>query len=337
MNITFLIGNGFDLNIGLKTRYQDFYDYLKSSGTLSDINDKMKDLNNNSEIDLSTAMWSDLELGLGKFTNFFDFNHSDYVDFVEKIIYALASYIENEQNKIKWDTGEVNTCMRKSIYTFYNYLSKRDKAIISNIISGKDCTYRFISYNYSLIINKCIKIAYDNRNRSDGMLYMPVNIHGTTNIDMFLGVDNESQISNKIMLDNPYIRNLLIKPEASFNTGKQIYEECISLIDSSNIICLYGLSIGETDTTWWKQICKWLTNEKNYLVIFAYKDSIKNLIPASRLELEESCRRQFLSYSDLPKEKQDIISKRIILSINSEMFKMKLANDKSVTKELTTV
>ncbi len=27
MNITFLIGNGFDLNLGLKTRYTDFYKY----------------------------------------------------------------------------------------------------------------------------------------------------------------------------------------------------------------------------------------------------------------------------------------------------------------------
>lgn len=27
MNITFLIGNGFDINLGLKTRYVDFYDF----------------------------------------------------------------------------------------------------------------------------------------------------------------------------------------------------------------------------------------------------------------------------------------------------------------------
>ena len=27
MNITFLIGNGFDINLGLKTRYTNFYPY----------------------------------------------------------------------------------------------------------------------------------------------------------------------------------------------------------------------------------------------------------------------------------------------------------------------
>jgi hypothetical protein len=29
-NITFILGNGFDLNLGLKTRYTDFYpEYIK--------------------------------------------------------------------------------------------------------------------------------------------------------------------------------------------------------------------------------------------------------------------------------------------------------------------
>ena len=29
MNVTFFIGNGFDINIGLKTKYSDFYPYFK--------------------------------------------------------------------------------------------------------------------------------------------------------------------------------------------------------------------------------------------------------------------------------------------------------------------
>ena len=28
MNVTFLIGNGFDINLGLDTRYSDFYPYF---------------------------------------------------------------------------------------------------------------------------------------------------------------------------------------------------------------------------------------------------------------------------------------------------------------------
>ena len=30
MNIVYIIGNGFDLNLDMKTRYTDFYEYYKS-------------------------------------------------------------------------------------------------------------------------------------------------------------------------------------------------------------------------------------------------------------------------------------------------------------------
>lgn len=61
MNITFLIGNGFDINIGLKTRYQNFYDYLKDSGNMKKLT---SELNEKSNVDFDKVMWSDLELGL---------------------------------------------------------------------------------------------------------------------------------------------------------------------------------------------------------------------------------------------------------------------------------
>ena len=35
MEIAYLIGNGFDLNLGLKTRYDDFYDYYIDNHTTS--------------------------------------------------------------------------------------------------------------------------------------------------------------------------------------------------------------------------------------------------------------------------------------------------------------
>ena len=36
MNITYIIGNGFDVNLGLKTRYQDFYDYYQNQPSPSE-------------------------------------------------------------------------------------------------------------------------------------------------------------------------------------------------------------------------------------------------------------------------------------------------------------
>ena len=43
MNVTYIIGNGFDLNLGLKTSYKDFYAcYIEQYPSIHD-EDKVKD------------------------------------------------------------------------------------------------------------------------------------------------------------------------------------------------------------------------------------------------------------------------------------------------------
>lgn len=56
MRITFMIGNGFDKNVGLNTGYDDFYKSLPEN-TLYGIFKSIK---------TDTALWSDMEEGLGK-------------------------------------------------------------------------------------------------------------------------------------------------------------------------------------------------------------------------------------------------------------------------------
>ncbi len=72
MNITFLIGNGFDLNLGLKTSYQDFLDYyLKNTNNDTEIIKYFKNIiKEEQENDIDT--WADAEIFLGKITEKFD-------------------------------------------------------------------------------------------------------------------------------------------------------------------------------------------------------------------------------------------------------------------------
>lgn len=58
MNIVFLIGNGFDLNLGLNTRYSDFYEYYKNQRAKDErpyIRSFLNDLASNED-------WSDFDL-----------------------------------------------------------------------------------------------------------------------------------------------------------------------------------------------------------------------------------------------------------------------------------
>jgi abortive infection AbiH-like protein len=63
MNVLFFIGNGFDLNLGLKTSYADFYKYYTKIISKSSAVNRLKN-----EISGDLKDWSDLELSLGKYT-----------------------------------------------------------------------------------------------------------------------------------------------------------------------------------------------------------------------------------------------------------------------------
>ena len=85
MNITFLIGNGFDLNLKLNTRYSDFYKYY--------IENAPKDLLSKS-IKEDYKMWSDLEVGLGEFLKDIDENQiEEFLDSKSMLERMLSEYL----------------------------------------------------------------------------------------------------------------------------------------------------------------------------------------------------------------------------------------------------
>ena len=57
--ITFFVGNGFDINAGLDKKYSDFYQYYFSQYPEDMLAKSIKE---------DYDFWSDLEIGLGKYT-----------------------------------------------------------------------------------------------------------------------------------------------------------------------------------------------------------------------------------------------------------------------------
>lgn len=74
MNITYLIGNGFDLNLGLETKYTDFIKVYKNQ-VMSD--KKIEDFR--WRVAANLALWSNAELAFGKCTKDF-INVSEFCD-----------------------------------------------------------------------------------------------------------------------------------------------------------------------------------------------------------------------------------------------------------------
>ena len=90
--VTLFLGNGFDLNLGLKTSYKDFIDCYINECTSSNSNvSKMKGLLSKNDME-----WGNLELLLGKFTKDYDNAESFYeafCDMGEQLLLYLCLFL----------------------------------------------------------------------------------------------------------------------------------------------------------------------------------------------------------------------------------------------------
>ena len=122
MNITFIIGNGFDIGLGLKTSYSDF---ISEYADLSQPHDphaleyKLKD-----QINKNRLSWADAEVAFAKLS--FDsilkgckkFDES-FLDLLSRFQNAIVKYLESEENRFAFT--KVNDDLK------YKFVHKSEK------------------------------------------------------------------------------------------------------------------------------------------------------------------------------------------------------------------
>jgi len=336
-NITFLIGNGFDLNLGLKTKYSDVTKkYIEKFKKTTDIN--IQEFINVLQNDYET--WANFEVAMGKHTK--DFNKSNINNFIHRVetyIDVLKEEFEYEESRIddKKHKEDIVEMFRVSLIEFHNCLFPVDRDMISNIVSPsgnkKVFQYNFITFNYTNVLEKCTKIInsekndFFNKTHSNRLGHI-VHIHGTLLEDLILGVDNTNQIANKRLINNEKLQ-WMIKPNQNKSLGRTSTDQARKLIDTSLLICVFGMSLGVTDKTWWEYIFNWLkSNKSKHLIIFKYNEIDKS---ATRKRMEEitKVKNTFFSVLDSVQDQEwKEVEDRIHISLNNEnMFNVKLTND----------
>lgn len=329
MNITFLIGNGFDLNLGLNTRYTDFYQYY--------INHDPKDLLSKS-IKKDYEMWSDLEVGLGEFLKNIDESQIDeFLDSKSTLERMLSEHLtsENDRVHIKDEKALVEE-FRKKILNFFSDFNTVDKEHYHQIIGSVrgEINYCFITFNYTSILDTIILAAqksskFFGNHIAGGIGYnnfvmLPHHIHGKLNEDLILGLDNEDQIINEKLKSNPKLTNYIIKSNVNTALGERKIEKAKEIINKSKYVCLFGLSIGDTDRMWWSYIIDWLKRDKNNrLVLFVNKNTNVQLSGQEKIRFRDSNREMMLkrSYSDISGTSSSVWN-RIIIIPNSKIFNL---------------
>ena len=120
--------------------------------------------------------------------------------------------------------------------------------------------------------------------------------------------------------------------------GTLVDEEATSIINQSKIICIYGMSLGETDKKWWKLIGQWIRRLEHYLIIYYYDNNISSaeLTLQQRFDIEDQVRERFLELAEIKTEDQASIVEKLLVCINANLFNMnlvELTNKKSARNE----
>lgn len=330
MNIVYLIGNGFDINIGLKTRYKDFYDYYLSLDPISD-NEQVKKLKSHLKEKLSTEdkYWSDLEIALGNYTTNFsnlDELEAAYNDLNDKFREFILA-IDNE----KLDISKFNIeKLKKSIAHPENCFCRAEKDLLLNFYGnwgGSDCDVKIISFNYTSTLEQLLN--YQNSSINIGVwphhsgckirLSKIIHIHGKSDIPL-IGLNDKSQIANTDLRDVVEIQEYLLKPLLNKMQGHRIDSDTLQYIKNADIICVYGLSLGRTDSMWWDAIAQTLRSKEAKLLYYAYDDEI----PPYRVQwinrMKRHWKETFLNSTKLTEEEKKRIFDKIFVVNRPTVF-----------------
>lgn len=319
MSITYLIGNGFDISAGLNTRYSDFYNYMINKCKMGEIgnNNILENIRNNCHL------WSNLELRLGEYTEYIADDNVKLDEFFEEkfeIDTMLMKYLRLEQERIDWENNnsiqKVRSDFSKYFYNFYDLFTPAEKEKILKIINNSKSVYKVISFNYTNVIEKCIKLI------SNGIEL--VYLHGSLEKDnAILGVNDVEQIKNDFFKNSEDMLISMNKLEINNDIGEFTVSKAKNILKNSDIVCIYGMSIGDTDKYWWQEIVK---NIKDGLIqmviIFSYVPdlNINNRVQYRRKR--EEIQNQLLRHSLDDKELIEEFRSSIKVICNSDMFKM---------------
>lgn len=327
MNITFLIGNGFDLNLGLKTKYTDFLKEYKP--ILQEDTDCIKYFKNN--ILKDEELWANAESAFGMATAQFkndNYTAEEYCVCHESFCLKLAEYLLMQEQTL--DYTALNSLLVKGFAKgILNYKKgfreiEQNQLVSAENSIGGGLIFNFINFNYTQTLDMCVSAVREkngilgkrthNRTTVDNHIGKILHVHGTVQKDMVLGVNDISQISDSSLFDgyDDEFLNEIIKQKTNEINEENMDQKVFELLKSSDLIYIYGMSTGVTDKLWWERICELMSEKKNlHLIIHKFDAPEDGLIRRSFRVFTKKTRKEFTTYCNYEESVKSDIESRI--------------------------
>jgi hypothetical protein len=323
-NVTFLIGNGFDLNLGLKTRYVDMYEgYVNSPSADSDIA-KLKELLKADAPGYET--WGDFEMAMARHAAKFD-SADIFVNCVRDFRKYLSECLTGENSKFlelyKSTSDAARICTDEFDNSLRRFFRRQTpnvtNAIEQSLASLNGVHYNFIVFNYTTILDHIIGAR---RARGSSPSVDVVHIHGRIGTDVVLGIDNANQLEMTPYAITNKLERTFVKPYFNQSYDNARFEKAIGMICDSNVICVYGMALGESDRMWIDALIQWLkADEENHLVYFAYSEKdYSGIYPDEVMDDEDELKLQLLNRICTDVSDVSAVINRVHIPIGQSLF-----------------
>lgn len=344
MNITFLIGNGFDLGLGVRSKFRNFFpEYVKKSKNKKD---DIKQLSEQIGSDYDT--WSDFEIQMGRYTANFDKDNKHlYTKQFRDFQTEFVNYLKGEEEKLSFDESEkIAQMMINALTNFYSRLNLKDgsyNTINNRMIntSSNERIYNFITFNYTYTLENCLKTIPEGivkSRRKNGSVITDkvgkiVHVHGTIDNAPIMGVNDASQIANKELAKDERFIRYLVKPTLNMLHRTNQDSDASSIISSSDIICIYGMALGATDKGWWEKVLSWLkSGYESQLVIFDYDPNFSESSQFDWIDKEDSILDKLSQYVQGTQIDVEKLRPKIHVAVHKNIFEMNLRREDTTSK-----
>lgn len=289
MNITFLIGNGFDLGLGLDTSYPDFIKwYLKQ-----DISENAILQNFKEKIAQDLATWGDAELAFGQFPfselgeNVEENLRICVSDFQEN----LCEYLKMQGRRINEELIKPETCtlFRMGLITLLGMAS--NKFTVDMLSKIDFVEVNIINFNYTRAFDALFSMDTTMAKMDSLMNGKEITfpkIRGLPNVsfgrtihahgelsrpaDLLFGVNDCSQIGDWKVAEMGEREGHLIKPAMAQEDESIFYNTSKEILEASDILALFGLSYGATDKIWWDEILDIVARDGIQVILCPYEN-----------------------------------------------------------------
>lgn len=291
MNITYIIGNGFDRALGLHTDYPSFIKaYVDEKiaqvreGTLDNDDPLMKMCADMKE---DPKTWADAEraFGLLKFSTMGRNAISVYDTCYDDLVGSFYKRILAENDRFL-SGNEISEAQRAS---FLNALVRIDKhmpigrhpAYFEYLCNNGEVAVNFINFNYTETLERILGVktgdVWEVKMPQNRLLRVKLgrvcHVHGSfkTN-DIVFGVDNKMQIADEKVRNYCNRVGGLLKAKVDENTRAGNESLAQEILKGAQLIVLYGVSCGETDMAWWQRVYKRIISGRSKLVVCPYRE-----------------------------------------------------------------